>query len=301
MYVDTDKSETDLPTRSSEDGEFLGISAEFVESITRHFGEYVRFVITSGTFAYGGATKGKSDVDILLVCEQEITEMPRQDLFARLIAFIEDYVEIHRKHDYCPDTTFPGEYITTSNVEDALAGRGFHLTEEGVLHLPVASDDYYMQDPERWYRAWRSALAFGKCLYGNEKGFDSVKNQAWEIVILYVLLQRNIASINHSTLFDTMIDPENKWNGIGITAKYKSFREDERVHVERALLRLSTKGFLSLAENGTYAPDMGKIREWETGLVAKLADGSIKKAPFLITLEESKELAQLAISKISNK
>lgn len=300
MSLDAVQNETDLIERRSEDGEFKRVSAEFVESVRRHFGEYVRFVITSGTFAYGGATKGKSDVDILVVCEDEIAEMPRQDLFARLRAFIEDYVEIHTRHDYCPDTTFPGEYITKSNVEDALTGRGFHVTEEGALHLPVASDDYYMQNPERWYRAWRSALTFGKCLYGNGKEFDEVKNQAWEIIILYVLLQNNLTSINPSTLFDVMIDPGNKWNGVGITAKYKSFREDERVHVENALLRLSKNGFLSLLDDGTYIPNIEKIREWEKGIATKLIDGSIKKASFLMTPEEAKELAQFAISKISN-
>ena len=300
MILDTVRNETDLIEHRSEDGEFRRVSAEFVESVRRHFGEYVRFVVTSGTFAYGGATKGKSDVDILVVCEDKIAEMPRQDLFAQLRAFIEDYVEIHTRHDYCPDTTFPGEYITKSNVEDALAGRGFHLTEEGTLHLPVASDDYYMQDPERWYRAWRSALAFGKCLYGSEEKFDEVKNQAWETIILYVLLQRNLTSINPFALFDVMIDPENKWNGIGVTAKYKNFREDEKVYIESALLRLSAKGFLSLVEDDTYVPNMQKVKEWETGLVTKLRDGSIKKASFLMTLDEAKELAQLAISKISN-
>lgn len=299
MSVDTVLNETDLIERRSEDGEFQRVSAEFVESVRRHFGEYVRFVVTSGTFAYGGATKGKSDVDILVVCEDEIAEMPRQDLFARLKAFIEDYVEIHTRHDYCPDTTFPGEYITKSNVEDALAGRGFHLTEECALHLPVASDDYYMQDPERWYRAWRSALAFGKRLHGDEEEFEELKSQAWEVIILYILLQNNPTRINPSTLFDVMIDPENKWNGIGITAKYKSFREDERVHVGNALLRLSANGFLLLEDN-TYIPNMEKVREWEKGIATKLTDGSIKKAPFLMTVEEAKELAKLAISKIPN-
>jgi hypothetical protein len=266
----------------------------------RHFRGYVRLVVTSGTFAYGGATKGKSDVDILVVCEEAITDVPRQDLFTRLRSFIEDYVSIHRKYDYRPDTTFPGEYITTSNVEDALAGRGFHVMEDGGLHLPMASDDYYMQDPERWYRAWRSALAFGKCLHGSEEEFAEMKNQAWDVIILYVLLQNDLTSVNSSALFDVMIDPENKWNGIGITAKYKSFRDDERMYVESALLRLSANGFLTLSDDGSYAPNMTKIKEWEAEVAKMLEDGSIKKAPFLLTLEETQELAKLATAKTLN-
>ena len=300
MSLDTEKV-VDLTQNQDGNDEFQHISAEFVVSIVRHFREYVKFIITSGTFAYGGATKGKSDVDILVVCEDEIAELSRQNLSARLRAFIGDYVEIHRRYDYCPDTTFPGEYIMASNVEDALAGRGFHVTEEGALHLPMASDQYYMQDAERWYRAWRSSLAFGKRLYGNEEEFVEVKNQAWEIIILYVLLQSNLSSIDRVALFGAMIDPKNKWNGIGITEKYRTFREDERIYVESALIRLSVNGFLFLSGNGAYMPNMRRIKEWERDTVTKMTNGSIKKAPFLITLEEAQELAQLATSMTFNK
>ncbi|MBI2453109.1 hypothetical protein HYV56_00220 [Candidatus Peregrinibacteria bacterium] len=294
------RTETSSRMANCDDGEFQRIAAEFVESITRNFREYVRLVITSGTFAYGGATKGKSDVDILVVCEEGITNLSRKDLFDWLTSFIEDYIGIHKRHDYCSDTTFPGEYITTSNVEDALAGRGFHVTEDDALHLPMASDDYYMKDPERWYRAWRSALAFGKCLHGSEEEFAEMKNQAWEMIILFVLLQNDLTSVSSSTLFDVMIDPENKWNGIGITAKYKSFRDDERVYVESVLLRLSANGFLTLSDDGSYTPNMTKIKEWEAEVVKRLKDGSIKKASFLLTLEEMQELAKLATSKTLN-
>ncbi len=266
----------------------------------RHFREYVRFIITSGTFAYGGATKGKSDVDILVVCKDEIVELSRQDLFIRLRAFIEDYVEIHRKYDYCPDTTFPGEYITASNVEDALVGRGFHVMEEDALYLPMASDQYYMQDVERWYRAWRSTLAFGKRLYGNEEEFVEVKNQAWEVIILYILLQNTLDNIDATALFDTMIDPENKWNGIGITEKYRTFREDERIHAESALIRLSVNGFLFINPDGTYSPNTQKIKEWEKKVSTSILDGSIKKAPFLLTVDEAQELAQFTTTNLKS-
>ena len=291
MSLDAQKA-LDLGQKQDGNLEFQRIAAEFVESIMRHFREYVRFIITSGTFAYGGATKGKSDVDILVVCEDEIAELSHQDLFIRLRAFIENYVEIHRKYGYCPATTFPGEYITASNVEDALAGRGFHVTEEDALYLPMASDQYYMQDVERWYRAWRSALAFGKRLYGNEEEFVEVKNQAWEVIILYILLQNTLDNIDATALFDIMIDPGNKWNGIGITEKYRTFRQDERIHAESALIRLSVNGFLSTNPDGTYSPNTQKIKEWEKNVSTSILDGSIKKASFLLTADEAQELAQ---------
>lgn len=291
--MNIDKKKIGVVQGEEHELESQSISAEFVESILRHFSQYIKFVISSGTFAYGGATKDKSDIDIVAIFTDDISELPHNNLLLRLRAFIEDYLRIHRKFDYCPDTTFPGEYITASNVEDALAGRGFHATPEHTLHLPTASNEYYLQDAERWYRAWRSALAFGKCLYGDTDKFIETKDRAWEVIILYILLRHPSTTVNSTTIFDTMIDPGNKWNGIGVTEKYVTFRQDERIFVERALVRLSTNGFLSPAADGTYVPSVRRIKEWEEVTAEKITDGSIKQAPFLLTMEETKELAHL--------
>ena len=135
------------------------IIQEFKGGINTVFGNLVEYVFLSGRFAYGTDEKGKCDIDVITVLKNEFENVDSKIAQEMIKKAASTYLEIHAKYGYKPDMLFPGEYITSKQVEDSLNGRGYHL-RNGNVYLPiVCSDDYWLRY-ENEYRAWRSMSAF---------------------------------------------------------------------------------------------------------------------------------------------
>jgi len=264
------------------------IEERFAESVQTHFGNHLSLALSSGSFAYAGATKGKSDLDIMTVLRDGIRDVPRKELLEMIQGFSRDYVAIHRQYDYAPDDVFPGEYITEANVEDAIAGRGFHATESGI-YLPPASNEYYLEDPERYFRAWRSMLAFSKHIAGEEEKFDETKIRAWESIVLYLLSQMDEEEVSAERIMDILTGNEDKWQSVGVTQKCLTFREDEIAYVERTLVRLKMRGLLS-ADAPSYGIATEEVQTWSSALASDLQSGNLQRSAFLLNKDNETEL-----------
>ncbi|HLC76562.1 MAG TPA: hypothetical protein VJB82_05645 [Candidatus Peribacterales bacterium] len=268
------------------------IEEKFAESSAKHFGNYASLVISSGSFAYGGATKDKSDLDVMTVLSPDIAEMPPTETIQMIQSFVRDYIALHKEYGYRPDVVFPGEYITEANAEDAIAGRGFHVSESG-LYLPPASDEYYLGDRERNYRAWRSMLAFSRRLSGDEEKFHELKLRAWETIILFLLSQSDEDSTGSVTILDALTSQDDKWQSVGVTNKWLTFREDESSYIEQTLVRLKARNILD-AQGVQYGLKKEQITSWCESVSQALRTGQLQRSPFLLSTENERELTQFA-------
>ena len=269
------------------------IEEKFAAAATQSFGQHCDFMVASGSFAYGGARKGISDLDTLLVFDEGIKNIPKPDKVAMAIDYGKRYFDIHKEHGYCPDLHFPGEYITRANVADALAGRGFEPSEDGLLYLPKASDQYYLADTERYFRAWRSMLTFGKLIAGSQSDYFDTKLTGWEIVILYILQNFNGTEIDSEQILDILTKGQDKWQGVGVTQRYLTFREDERIFIEQALMRLRLKNVLSGNVNKSFSFSRDCILEAARHISTSVSDGSVKKSGLFLDKVDSEIVSEI--------
>ncbi len=258
------------------------IEEKFATAATQSFGEHCDFMVASGSFAYGGARKGISDLDTLLVLNEGIKNVPKSDRVLMAANYGKKYFDIHKEHGYCPDLHFPGEYITRGNVADALAGRGFEPSEDGLLYLPRASDQYYLTDGERCFRAWRSMLTFGKLIAGPQSDYFDAKLSGWEIIVLYTLQNLGGTEIDSEQILDILTKGQDKWQGVGVTQRYLTFRGDERVFIDQALMRLRLKNVLSDNVNKGFSFSRDCVLEAVRHISSSISDGSVKKSDFFL-------------------
>lgn len=260
------------------------IMEQFGNSAKEHFGENLSFTIATGSFAYLGAVKSRSDLDVMNVLDDRVYNLDHIEVFEMIKGFAEKYMNLHRKYDYEPDRIFPGEYITNANANDAIAGRGFHSNNQG-LYLPAdSSDQYFLEDPERYFRAWRSMLAFSKVLAGNSNQAYDVKLDSWETIISYLISSSGKQTIDANTVIDLAIGDE-----LGVSDHYETFREDELIHVKRSLVRLHARNLISGQSSG-YSINMENMEAWKETVLQGIVEPQEKKSSFLLDQEDEKAL-----------
>lgn len=261
-------------------------------AVMRNFGNDYVYAATSGSIIFGGVIPHQSDIDMLVVLRDSVRSKPKQELLSQARGFVNDYLNIHLDFEFEPDTTFPGEYITQAQVEDAVAGRGYHVGQENQLFLPQASEAYYLEDPEHWYRSWLSMTAYGEFISGDRTAFLRNKQRAWNTLILFNSLRLN-KPISANSMIDYLSTPADKWAGSGISERYLTFREHELPFTQRALEDLSVLGYFT-ANDGNFTPNTDRIAEWHAKTVQLIKDKSIRKADLLIDLNETMEIRTYA-------
>jgi hypothetical protein len=264
-------------------------------AVERNFGEDSVYALTSGSIVFGGAIPGQSDMDMLVVLKKSFKDKPRNQQGQQVRGFVDDYLQLHHDTGFMPDTVFPGEYIIEDQVADAISGRGYHVDGQGKLYLPQASDDYYMEDPERWHRAWLSMSAYGEFVSGDKDKFLRNKEKAWGTVILF-----NAGDLEEPTTPNGIIDrlsaPANKWAGSGISERYFTFRQHELPFASSALEMLTDTGYFT-REGDIFHPDQRRIAEWHQGTSDAIRSGTIRRADYLFGVTETGQIASYAEGK----
>lgn len=267
--------------------EYRKICDDFSDAIKKFFpNKLIAYAYLSGTFAYGGSIKGKSDIDVTIVFKDSVYLVNPSSFDEQIKLFIENCRLIHHRYGYVLDTTFPGEYITIAQVKDALLGRGFSTNGNGGLFLPKASNDYYLANKEHWFRAWRSSLAFSSFFHGNKELMLQHKYKAWRIIILFLLSQYKPVYISGNSLLERMLENKNKWEGVGVTNRYRLFKEQELVVVDVVLKNLEKEGFLNRKESYEYAVVTKKVADWERRLALLLNSDNLWNAQILLEAYE---------------
>jgi len=261
--------------------EFSKVRDKFSRAVYECFGNLSAYSYLSGTFAYGGARKKKSDIDVTIVFKNSIYKLSKDDFINKLKKFIKIYRNIHKEYNYYSDNTFPGEYVTLCQVDDAINGRGFSVDIFKHLYLPLASNKYYLKNREHWFRAWLSSTAFSIPITKKGALMSSNKIKAWQTIILFMLTSKKTNKINVNSIFKFFVNNSNKWKGMGVTNRYIFFKQMEIKHVENALEFLRLKGFL-VVQDGLYKKVTHNVHRWEKKIVESILSGKVKRSLFLI-------------------
>jgi hypothetical protein len=251
------------------------------------FGGLYSYCYQTGSFIYGGGTSGKSDLDITILFKNSIKYFPERDLEIRIKKFVLGYLDLHFKMGYMPDTTFPGEYVTEEMFADAIAGRGFHVGEDNKLYLPKASPEYYLADPERWFRAWLSQSAFCKFLTGDQDAFKKNKVKGWGTILKFVLKDVESEQIDITDIFNLL-------RSFGVHKDYYNFVTIETPWVIESLDQLARLGFLVRDNEEQIHPNKEKLKIWEKGLARAISSRSIRDAEFIFDLNKTILMAKYA-------
>lgn len=283
MNISKDSEESSSAALFYRSEEFTNICEAFSSAVREVFGEMgMLYSYLSGTFAYGGATKNKSDIDITVVFDDSIYLVEKSEFLAKVKIFVQLYREIHKTFSYKTDDVFPGEYLTLSQVEDAIRGRGFSVGPDGHLCLPTASDEYYLSNKETWFRAWLSSLAFSQFLSGDKDLLVNNKVSAWKTILLF-LFSRDMSrrKRDEQGVLDFILENTNKWESIGVTNRYIYFKEAEMSFVKMAFSQLALEGFLVKDWPGAFSLNVPQLVRWEWEFVDVLQSQKIRRSDIL--------------------
>ena len=203
------------------------IEEKICSHCTEAFGANCLSVWISGSFAYGGALADKSDIDVIIL----LRDTNSQYLIEQIKRFVDGYLGVHKLCGFCPDLNYPGEYLTPQALEDAIAGRGFSIINDGAVSLPPTYPGYWEENPQNSYRAWLSMTAFSRFLWGDSNRFITYKLRAWQTILTFTLSQSPGISKNIDQIFSEL-------QPFGLKKSYKNFASSERGWARIALFDL---------------------------------------------------------------
>ncbi|MEK7613835.1 MAG: GNAT family N-acetyltransferase [Patescibacteria group bacterium] len=250
----------------------------------------LEYIFLSGSVTYGGGVLGKSDLDaVLLFNDNLLLHNTKEQLFNKCLNFAQQYIRIHKKYGFSPDLLFPGEFLTRAMVNDALAGRGFAV-RFNRLYLPQSSNQYYLTSEETWFRAWLSMLACSILLKGSEVNFKKIQRGAWKTIILFHIAQRAPMQVTPLEIAKIMVNNTDKSHGFGITKNYFLFEALELPTIKEAFEELSQEGYL-VKKRKTYTVVIKKVASWENTLVKNISNKNIQQAPLIIDINDIKQIS----------
>ncbi|MCM8803279.1 MAG: hypothetical protein NC827_08245 [Candidatus Omnitrophica bacterium] len=244
------------------------INNEFRRGIKRTFGNLVEYAFFSGRFAYNTAEIDKSDIDIIIVLKNEFESVDNKIAQRIIKKAVTKYLEIHEKYGYKPDLLFPGEYVTSRQIEDSLAGRGYHINERNI-YLPIVCSEDYWNIQENEYRAWRSMSAFNnrELIIGNEKLFQKNRRKAWVEIIKFLFLEGR--KLTPEKIFERIINGGEGY--LGICKDYEpEFSKQELYIVKKSLQYLENQGFVINNQEENYTVVENKLNSWQEEIINRL-------------------------------
>jgi predicted nucleotidyltransferase len=250
------------------------------------FGSDLLAAWLTGSFAYGGGTAGKSDIDVTVIVGPAFALRPEPERVSLTQAFIDVYLATHIDTGFHPDLVFPGECVTVAMIDDAIAGRGFEVEDGGHLSLPRASQEYYLSDCNHWFRAWLSQTAFSRFLLGDEALHARLKRAAWNTIIKYTLLRNPHACFVAEDIFRML-------RAFGVHSDYWNFARLERDWVGVALTALHADGIISEGD-GTYRPCARRLAAWEAQSVESISRMRRARTKLLFDMAATLQLGDYA-------
>ncbi len=255
------------------------------DSLVKLNSDYLSYAIIGGSFAYGGAAKGMSDIDIGLVFKDNAMNNNGK-LKEEITEFIKIYKDFNLINGFVPDYLFPGEYMTLKQINDAIEGRSFRIsTKLDKLEIPVLNNDDFLHDYERWFQVWLTMNAFSTYVFGDINTFLKNKLLSWKTIILYLLSNTHLVRIDEGIVISLIVSPSLVNPDFRIDESYKSFESRESIYLKTAIELLVKDNFLTEDKN-MYIVNNPSITKWKKRIIDLEKNKKLKNAPFLFTLEE---------------
>lgn len=233
--------------------------AEFKRAVADIFEGRCKAAWLSGSFVYDGAKPGRSDIDVVVVMDENVAFPADSDTLKRIRHFIDVYLKVHAGLGLDPDLEFPAEYVVPDAIAEAILWRGLALNGAvAEVFPPVDDPSYWIGRPDRWFNAWLSETAFSRFLAGDEAYHDASKLGAWKTILKFLLLRFD----------DRPLGLDDFWPGLaqfGVKLSYQPFWPAERLWVQRALAELETEGF-ALRAGERVTPEREALERWERQL-----------------------------------
>lgn len=208
-------SKLDFKTESLED---------FVEAV-KIFSDNLAYVSLGGNCSYGGGIPGYSDIDVVVVFKDNALQY-KDNVKAQISEFILNYKRFNLTNGFIPDYVFPGEYMTLSQVQDAINGRSFKIVPEtGSFKIPILTDSDYLKDYERWFQVWLTINAFSTYIFGDIDLFLRNKLLSWKSFILYLICEAGLEKLTLNSVLEKVMSPS--LDEFRIDDTYKLFREPD--------------------------------------------------------------------------
>jgi hypothetical protein len=170
----------------------LQIDKKFKALIESQFGDYLVAGLINGRGAFKIA-QADMDIDTMVILDDSM--LNDKELFKEKWAgFVLGYRDIHTLYGFKPDNAFPGDFVTVSQVYDAVNGRGF-VNKDGQIYLQPMNS---IQDEssENDYRLFRSMLIIGRYISGNESFLNDVKSLSTDCLIKYLFIKKPEMTVN---------------------------------------------------------------------------------------------------------
>ena len=261
--------------------------ARLAAAVREIFGSACRSAWLSGSFVYGGAQPGESDIDVVVVLDA--ASVPADgDTLARIRRFVDVYLEVHAEAGLDPDLDFPGEYVVPAALDEAIAWRGIATEGRVARELPPPdAPDYWIGRPDRWFNAWLSMTAFTRFLAGDPFYHDAQKLAAWTTIARFLLLRSGGGALAEEELWPDLAQ-------FGVKSRYHALRPLEEPCLRRALALLEREGVLT-RDDGLLVPAMEPLRAWERRLAAAIAaEPDAGAAPLLLPPDLHREIGRHA-------
>jgi hypothetical protein len=128
---------------------------------------------------------------------------------------VEGYRDIHVGCHLVPDCEFPGDFMTTAQVADLIAGRGFS-ERDGRLFIPPMRGPWD-ENAENDYRIFRSMFIAGRFLCGNWGMFNEARRSCVSVLARYLLYEAGSGGLDLYDLVETLKKgKEKEWYGFDL-------------------------------------------------------------------------------------
>jgi len=250
--------------------------------------EHIAYAFLTGPFTFGSA---KHDIDIVVVIDEDkLQPFEKEKYIEKILTFVEKYLRIHKFLGYIPDLDFPSDVVTTSQIEDAINGRGFDIKNDKLYLREIKTKEDYL-DNKIDYRVylWELITSYEGFILGNYPKYIVDMQRALETILLFCL--SNIEE-NETTLEcikeKIIVLP-------GLDSRYKVISNYLEPLIKYMLKIMNSQGYIVNKEN-YFLLNKEKIQQWESSIIKRHKENRWKGK----SLFESWDILRLHAKKIIN-
>jgi hypothetical protein len=218
----------------------------------------LEYVFLAGSSLYG-ADKVTSDIDLNFVFNDNFFEN-KELAITKIKALIKSiYLPLHKKLQRRPDTIYPGEYISVSQIIASIEGAGFSVSDDKLTMVNTTSD-YWETNERTWYRAWFGAIAFSQEISTGSTKYIKHKSIAQAGCIVYLISNHKdlIEKFTINEIINRMYNyNDKKKSPFGLTKTYTKFKQ---LHIQSITntIEMNNKLFKKTG-NGSYMVDISEL------------------------------------------
>lgn len=159
------------------------IIKKYLSTITNNiFKENLIFAFITGSLVLCKSKKYKSDIDIVIVLRDDIDLTTFNKLKYK---FIKYYFHLHNIFNFVPDTTWPGEYVTLSQLLASIKGKGLCKLLKESDRIEVIKWDYITE-----YTGWMMMLLISEFVVGDIRLYLSLKRMVLRHFLTLIQIYR---------------------------------------------------------------------------------------------------------------